>query len=129
MNDVSGPAFAGVDNRVLTLRLVQVGLTGAAMFAADGRVLQPCEALRKRPLLVQRGRFRPVTHVNMDMLQSSLHKVSELNGIAVDDVLPILEISMHNLQEDSNVCLKDFVSRADMVAATGCTVMIADFQQ
>ena len=129
MIDVSGPAFAGVDNRVLTLRLVQLGLTGAAMFAADGRVLQPSEALRKRPLLVQRGRFRPVTHVNMDMLQSSLQKFSELNDVAVGDVLPILEISMHNLKEDSNVCLEDFVSRADVVAATGCTVMISDFQQ
>ena len=129
MVDVSGPAFAGVDNRVLTLLLVQLGLTGAAMFAADGRVLQPSEALRKRALLVQRGRFRPVTHVNMDMLQSSLRKFSEVNDLAITEVLPILEISMHNLKEDSNVCLQDFVCRADVVAATGCTVMVSDFQQ
>jgi hypothetical protein len=129
MVEVYGPAFSGVDNRVLALRLVQLGLTGAAMFAADGSVLQPSEALRKRALLVQRGRFRPVTHVNMDMLQSSLRKFSEVNGVAIADVLPILEISMHNHKENSNVCLEDFVSRAEVAAATGCTVMISDFQQ
>ena len=37
--EFSGAAFKGVDNRVMSLRLVQLGLTGAAMFAADGRVL------------------------------------------------------------------------------------------
>ncbi|MGB5245525.1 MAG: hypothetical protein WBM54_13335 [Woeseia sp.] len=129
MIDVSGPAFANADNRVLTLRLVQLGLTDAAMFAADGRVLQPSEALRKRPLLVQRGRFRPVTHVNMDMLQASLQKFAEVNKLSAADVLPILEISMQNLKEDSDVCLEDFVSRAEVAAATGCTVMISDFRQ
>jgi hypothetical protein len=129
MIDVSGPAFDGVDNRVLTLRLVQLGLTDAAMFAADGRVLQPSEALRKRPLLVQRGRFRPLTHVNIDMLQASLSKFAEVNSVAAAEVLPILEISMQNLKEDSNVCLQDFVSRAEVAAATGCTVMISDFRQ
>ncbi|MBT8099396.1 MAG: TonB-dependent receptor [Gammaproteobacteria bacterium] len=129
MIDVAGPAFKGVDNRVLTLRLVQLELTDAAMFAADGRVLQPSEALRKKPLLVQRGRFRPVTHVNMDMLQASLNKFAEVNGMPVADVLPILEISMQNLKDDSDVCLEDFVSRAEVAAATGCTVMISDFRQ
>ena len=51
----------------MSLRLVQLGLTGAAMFSADGEVLQPSEVLYKKPMLVERGSFRPVTHVNLDM--------------------------------------------------------------
>jgi hypothetical protein len=129
MIDLRGPAFAGVDKRVMTLRLVELGLTGAAMFAANGDVLQPSEALRKRPLLVQRGRFRPVTHVNVDMLQCSLREFSAAHNIKAADVLPILEISMHNLKESGSVCLEDFVSRAEVAATTGCTVMISDFRQ
>ncbi len=129
MIDMRGPAFAKVDNRVMTLRLVELGLTGAAMFAANGEVLQPSEALRKRALLVQRGRFRPVTHVNVDMLQCSLRQFSAEHNIASEDVLPVLEISMHNLKEDSDVCLEDFVSRAEVAATTGCTVMISDFRE
>ena len=59
--EFSGIEFRHVDNRVMSLRLVQLGLTGAAMFSADGKVLQPSEVLYKKPVLVERGSFRPVT--------------------------------------------------------------------
>jgi hypothetical protein len=58
----SGPAFAGVDNRLMSLRLVQHGLSLAAMFTADGEVVQPSEMLYKRAVLVERGSFRPATN-------------------------------------------------------------------
>lgn len=35
--DFSGHQFRGVDNRVMSLRLVQLGLTGVAMFSAAGK--------------------------------------------------------------------------------------------
>ena len=41
MIEFSGPAFVGVDNRLMSLELVRSGLTHAAMFGADGRVVQP----------------------------------------------------------------------------------------
>ena len=129
MVDFRGPAFEAVDNRVMTLHLVQMGLTGAAMFSARGDVLQPSEALRKRPLLVQRGRFRPVTHVNIDILESSLGEFERICGSDADRILPIMEISMHNLKEDCDVCLEDFVSRAEVISTTGCTVMVSDFRE
>ena len=55
----------------IALKLVKNGLTKAAMFGPDGTVLQPSEALYKKNVLVLRGRFRPVTHVNVDMLLTS----------------------------------------------------------
>lgn len=125
MVDFSGPDFAHVDNRIMSLRLVELGLTGAAMFAADGTVLQPSEALRKRSLVIERGRFRPVTHVNIDMLDAAL-RAFEGDG---SDPLPIMEISMHALSESGDVCLADFVSRADVLATTGHAVMISDFPE
>src|SRR5436190_22700621 len=65
---MSGPDFKHVDNRLMALKLVKNGLTKAAMFGPDGNVMQPSEALYKKNVLVLRGRFRPVTHVNADML-------------------------------------------------------------
>ncbi len=41
MIEFSGIAFRQVDNRVMSLRLVQLGLSNAAMFSATGEVLQP----------------------------------------------------------------------------------------
>ena len=60
--EFTGPAFAGVDNRLMSLELVHCGLTEAAMFTAEGKVVQPAEMLYKRPVLVVRGRFRPITN-------------------------------------------------------------------
>ncbi len=92
-------------------------------------MLQPSEALRKKVLLVQRGRFRPITHVNMDILRSARETLAKQCDVSEDEILPIFEISMHNLLEESYVCLDDFVARADIIATTGCTVMISDFRE
>jgi len=128
--EFSGPEFSRVDNRVMSLRLVQLHLTGAAMFSCDGKVLQPSEVLHKKPVLVERGRFRPVTYVNLDLARSAL-KAFEAEG---DDVRPgetisIMEITMSSLTNDGTVDLQDFISRAEVLAATGHTVMISDFAE
>ena len=39
----------------MALKLVQVGLSGVAMFGPDREVLQPSEVLRKKAILVERG--------------------------------------------------------------------------
>ena len=129
MIDFDGAAFVDVDNRVMSLHLVGLGLTGAAMFGPDGKVMQPSEALRKRALLVQRGRFRPVTHVNIDLLDVAKREFAKASMLDESDILPIMEISMHNLIEDSKICLEDFVSRAEAVCATDSVVMISDFRE
>ena len=74
MIELKGIEFRAVDNRLMALKLVQVGLSGAAMFGPDREVLQPSEVLRKKAILVERGSFRPPTVVNIDMLESALAK-------------------------------------------------------
>ena len=59
MIEFSGIEFRHVDNRVMACKLVQLGLSGAAMFGAEGEVLQPSEVLYKKAVLVERGSFRP----------------------------------------------------------------------
>jgi hypothetical protein len=54
----SGSAFEQVDNRLMSLQLVQHGLTSAALFTSKGDVVQAAELLYKKPILVERGRAR-----------------------------------------------------------------------
>ncbi len=124
-----GHEFEDVDNRIMALHLVRLGLTGAALFRADGDVLQPSAALRKRPLLVERGRFRPITRVNLDMLEQAQVAFAPTCVAEANDVLPILEIAMHSLRAEGDVCLDDFIARADALAPTGHLVMISDFPE
>ncbi len=128
--EFSGPEFKQVDNRVMSLRLVQLGLTGAAMFSADGKVLQPSEVLHKKPVLVERGRFRPVTYVNLDLARSALRAFeAEGSDVQPGETISLMEITMSSLTNDGTVDLQDFISRAEVLAATGHTVMISDFAE
>jgi hypothetical protein len=132
MIEFSGIAFRHVDNRVMSLRLVQLGLSSAAMFSAKGEVLQPSEVLHKKSILVERGSFRPVTHVNIDMLRSAHEKFSGEPEVAGTSVVSLMEITMHNLQAtggpaNGNIDLRDFLARADMLSACGMTVLISDY--
>ncbi|MBT8132798.1 MAG: TonB-dependent receptor, partial [Gammaproteobacteria bacterium] len=129
MIEFSGAAFSTIDNRIMALKLVQKGMTGAALFAADGSVLQPSAVLRKRPLLVERGRFRPVTNVNIDMMHSTLAAFEAAHGIAEGETLPIMELSMNCLAASGEVNLADFIDRAEVLESTGHTVMISDYYE
>lgn len=130
MIEMSGIEFRHVDNRVMSLKLVQLGLTGAAMFAADGTVLQPSEVLYKKHVLVERGSFRPVTHVNLDMLGCAVERFAGDAAVEGDQVVPLMEITMRNLMATSQsdmVDVHDFLARADVLAACGKTVLISDY--
>jgi len=129
MIEFSGIEFRHVDNRVMSLKLVQLGLSGAAMFGAHGQVLQPSEVLYRHHVLVERGSFRPITHVNIDMLSSAYDAFS--SSLAETEpkvqIVQLLEITMRNLMASGEIDYRDFLARADMMAATGKIVLISDY--
>jgi hypothetical protein len=128
MIELRGIEFRSVDNRLIALKLVQLGLSGAAMFGPDRQVLQPSEVLRKRAILVERGSFRPPTVVNIDMLEAAGEKFAQDPAVAGRDVLVLTELTMANLRAGGDaVDRRDFLARADLLAACGMTVLISDF--
>ena len=127
MIEFSGIEFRHVDNRVMSLKLVQLGLSGAAMFGPSGEVLQPAEVLRKRPILVERGSFRPVTKVNIDMINSAHARFAAEPEVQSRPVVELMEITMRNLLSGGKLDLSDFLARADVLAAAGKTVLISDY--
>src|ERR671926_575932 len=128
MIEMKGIEFRAVDNRLLALKLVQLGLSGAAMFAPDRQVLQPSEVLRKKAILVERGSFRPPTVVNIDMLEAALAKFAADPAVAGREILLLTELTMANLRAGGDVVdRRDFLARADLLSACGMTVLISDF--
>ncbi|MBK1882745.1 TonB-dependent receptor [Luteolibacter pohnpeiensis] len=126
--EFQGIEFRAVDNRLISLKLVQLGLSGAAMFGPNHEVLQPSEALYKKAILVERGSFRPPTFVNLNMLECALEKFKSDPAVAGKEVLPIFELTMRNLLAGGqDVDRRDFLARADLLAACGMTVLISDY--
>ncbi|HVS50907.1 MAG TPA: TonB-dependent receptor [Opitutaceae bacterium] len=125
----SGPAFKDVDNRLLSLYLVQFGLTNAVMFGAKGDVLQPSEVLYKKAILVERGSFRPVTHVNVDMLNCATAQFVQEPGVKGKDVVVLMEITMNNLLAAGELDAHDFLSRVDLLGELGFTSLISNYSE
>jgi len=124
---LSGPDFKQVDNRLMALKLVKNGLTKAAMFGPDGTVMQPSEVLYKKNVLVLRGRFRPVTHVNVDMLLSSRRHFKNEPDVDRSKMVVLTELTLNDLSPDGNIDEKDFLHRADIICSLGQTVLVSNY--
>jgi hypothetical protein len=126
--EFSGPAFAGIDNRLMSLELVRHGLTHAAMFAADGSVIQPSDALYKKCVLIERGSFRPATRVTVDMLRCALAQFIQEPGVQGEEPVVLFEMTLRNLNaEAGGIDARDFLDRADILATLGRTVLISNY--
>ena len=129
MLKVSGPAFQHIDNRLLSLHLVQYGLTNAVMFAPSGDVLQPSEVLHHKAVLVERGSFRPVTHVNVDMLNCASAQFIQEPMVKGKDLIVLMEITMNNLLASGDLDADDFLARVDMLGHIGYTTLISNYSE
>jgi len=124
-----GPYFSNVDNRLMSLQLVEKGLSNAALIGANGEVLQPSEVLHKKPILVERGSFRPVTLVNIDMLDGARQKFLHDAEVKQEETVELMEITMRNLLTTGSIDHRDFLARADTINAVGKMVLISNYAE
>jgi hypothetical protein len=124
----SGPAFAGIDNRLMSLQLVEQGLTDAAMFTSAGDVVQPAEVLHKKPVLVERGSFRPPTKLTLDLLEQAREQFCMESDVRGEEPVVLAEMTLRNLAAGDEVDHEDFLARADLLGALGIDALISRFQ-
>lgn len=129
MVKVQGPDFRDVDNRLLSLTLVKERMTDAVIFNPDGINQQPADILYKKNILTIRGSFRPVTKVNIDMLESGMKKFLENPRVKKENVQLLMEITLSNLKMEGEVSEEDFLDRADILCSLGYTVMISNYKK
>ena len=123
----TGPDFADVDDRIMALQLVTQNLTKAALFRATGEIVNAADALYKKPLLVERGSFRPVTLLADDMLNCAKAMFMREEGVRESEPEILMEITMKNLLASGELDLRDFLDRVDMLGAMGRTVLISNY--
>src|SRR5436309_6441161 len=117
----SGPAFEQVDNRLMALQLVRQGLTEAAMFTAEGEAVQWAEVLHKRPVLVLRGSFHPVTTATLDVLERALEQFVADPALQGESPVVLMELTLRHLTTGEVIDEQDFLQRADTLGALGRT--------
>jgi hypothetical protein len=125
----SGPAFEILDNRLMSLHLVERGFTDAAMFTADGEVVQPSEVLYKKAILVERGSFRPATKLTLDLLERAMEQFAREPSVKGRGSVVLAEMTLRSLVPGPDVGHTDFLARAEILHALGFNVLISRFEQ
>lgn len=132
-----GPAFGGIDNRLLSLHLVRIGFTPALLFDVDGTPLLASESIRRTRVLIERGRFAPVTKLNLEMMDRaraifaadtapSGTASAATATAAPGEIREIMEITMNNLRDRGTAEDADFLARVDLLSAAGKMVLVTD---
>jgi len=122
-----GPYFEEIDNRAINLHLIRSWKTRAVMFKPDGSVVIPADMLYKKNVLTIRGSFRPVTRLNVDMIEQGWKAFCEMDKVSADNSVALAEISLNDLQgNDLMVSEEDLIARVHLLNTLGYSVMISD---
>ncbi len=95
--ELSGPAFAAVDHKLLTVSLLRKGLASAILFDVDQRPIPSTEFFHKRPILLERGSFRALHHMFPDLVGSCKNQLKAAAGERVQDAVYVLELTLNNI--------------------------------
>ncbi len=124
-----GPYFEEIDNRLMNLELIHAWHTRSIIFTPDGSVAVPGELLRKKNVLAIRGSFRPVTNLNVDMIEQGCKKFISNCDVKAENCITLAEITMSSLIDENaeSIDPADFLTRVDMLNKLGYSVMVSDY--
>lgn len=72
--------------------------------------------LFNKPVLIERGNFRPATNVTLDMLDSALSQIQHDPRIESKDPVVLMEMTLNNLITGRGIDHRDFLDRVDTLA-------------
>jgi hypothetical protein len=126
--EFEGPYFEDIDNRAINLHLIRSWKTRAIMFKPDGSVTVPADMLYKKNVLTIRGSFKPVTKLNVDMIEQGKNSFNALNNLDGKTTIAIAEISLNDpYGNDAKVPEADIIARVRLLNSLGYSVMISDY--
>lgn len=122
-----GPYFEDLDTRAINLHLIRSWKTRAIMFKPDGSVVVPANMLYKKNVLTIRGSFKPVTKLNVDMIEQGFSAFQKTHGVSEDNSIVLAEISLNDPKgTDLMVSEEDLVERVALLNSLGYSVMVSD---
>lgn len=123
-----GPYFEEIDNRAINFHLIRSWHTRAIMFKPDGQIAVPSEFLYKKNVLAIRGSFKPITKINIDMIEQGLEAFTQKAHVSCDNTIALAEITLNdNMGKDKGIRESDILERISLINAMGYSVMISDY--
>jgi hypothetical protein len=124
----TGPYFEDVDNRLMALKLVEMELSDAVVFATDRKTLvHPSELFYNRELMIMRSMFKPVTNVSIDMMNSGIEIFLRTAGVNVQMAMAVPEISIAEMRKLGSFDMQDILDRVDCLNLLNYPVIVSNY--
>lgn len=124
---VHGPNLNHFNNHLLNLELVRRGLADAILFGPEGNILNLADEVYQRPVLIQRGTYRPVTKSHVDVLEKGFLQFKTDFPEDSHKSIAMFELTMHNLNQNGNIQETDFLDRVKSLCSLGNHVLVSNF--
>ena len=124
----TGPYFIDVNNRLMALKLVEMELSDAVVFATDRKTLvHPSELFYKRDVMVMRSMFKPVTNVSEDMMNNGMALFLSTHGVDGKMAMAVPEISIAEMRKLGTFDMQDILDRVDCLNLLGYPVIVSNY--
>jgi hypothetical protein len=124
MVDFRGTIFNGVDNRLMSLKMVHSNLTPVALFSAAGVNLEAEDCFYGKSILLLRGHYRPITNFHLTMMEKASTMFRNDPANKGKEIVEVNEITMRNLVRHRKAGMEDFLDRVDCLGALKKTVLV-----
>jgi hypothetical protein len=125
---LSGPAFENQDARRWCLGALRRGIAHAIVFDASAVVAEPSSLLRKRAILLERGKFDSLQPYQGEMLRAADKQLKAEAAALEREPSPLLEISIKHVAGGEPPDDAEILARVGRIAHAGA-VAVTDYPQ
>jgi hypothetical protein len=125
----TGPDVNHLNNHLLNLELVRRGLAEAVLFSPEGSIVSVSDTIYGKPIVVERGSFRPVTNSHLDLLNRGVDYFN-ITFSKAKSPLTLFEVTMRDSKEhakEKTYDESDFLNRVRALSSTGHHVLVSHF--
>ena len=126
--EFNGSAFADQDARAWCLALLRRQMTHAVVFDSQGKVVEPSSVLRKRPLLVMRGRFSHPELFDPGLFQAANRQLLAEGTPFEREPATLLEMTIHHVSRDETFATPEMLACIQQLTPRGF-VIVTDYPE
>jgi hypothetical protein len=126
--EFNGSAFADQDARAWCLALLRRQMSHAVVFDSQGKVVEPSSVLRKRPLLVMRGRFSHPELFDPGLFQAANQQLLAEGTPFEREPATLFEMTIHHVSCDETLAAPEMLACVQQLTPRGF-VIVTDYPE
>ena len=120
-----GPDIAHLNVHLMNLELVKREFSEAVLFGPSDQILDVSDFVFDKPLVIERGNFRPLTKFHFELLACGMDTFSRQFASELQPTA-LFELTMHAHQNDGPINEQEFLERVRALNACGHYVLVSN---